>query len=137
MKYEFDGKLLKGGAKGEAVKALQAVLTKLGHDTGGIDGDFGAKTRAAVKAVQEKAGLSVDGIVGKNTAGAIQAQIDEMVAKATAAANEKAAAAKQQVKKMAQGKAAAAEKAVKAQAPPASKAESAADKVMGSIFGKK
>lgn len=39
------------GSKGDAVKALQENLTRLGRDIGRIDGDFGPKTRAAVKAV--------------------------------------------------------------------------------------
>ena len=54
--------LLKKGDKGENVKILQKAL-------GGItvDGDFGAKTEAAVKAFQKSKGLTADGIVGSAT----------------------------------------------------------------------
>lgn len=61
--------VLKKGAKGEQVKALQRMLYAMGYDLGAskVDGDFGSKTDAAVRAFQKKHGLTVDGIVGKNT----------------------------------------------------------------------
>lgn len=61
--------VLKKGAKGEQVKALQRMLYAMGYDLGAskVDGDFGSKTDAAVRAYQKKNGLSVDGAVGKNT----------------------------------------------------------------------
>ena len=52
---------LKVGSKGAAVKTLQ---TKLGIT---VDGDFGAKTKASVVAFQKKHGLTADGIVGAKT----------------------------------------------------------------------
>jgi len=65
---------LKKGSKGDPVKYLQTLLKRLGYDLGttgpnkdGIDGDFGARTDLAVRAFQQSAGLSVDGIVGKKT----------------------------------------------------------------------
>ena len=54
--------LLKKGAKGKAVKVLQLML---GNVT--VDGDFGEKTLASVKAFQKAHGLEVDGEVGQNT----------------------------------------------------------------------
>lgn len=54
--------LLKKGAKGKAVKVLQLML---GNVT--VDGDFGDKTLASVKAFQKAHGLEVDGEVGQNT----------------------------------------------------------------------
>lgn len=51
--------MLRKGSKGEDVKYLQ---TKLGGLT--VDGDFGPKTDAAVRAFQKAKGLVVDGIVG-------------------------------------------------------------------------
>lgn len=39
------------GSNGDAVRALQENLTQLGRDIGKVDGDFGPKTRAAVKVV--------------------------------------------------------------------------------------
>lgn len=53
--------------RGEDVKAVQEQLQKLGISPGKIDGIYGPKTEAAVKAFQKKAGLTVDGIVGKKT----------------------------------------------------------------------
>lgn len=57
---------LKKGSKGEDVKELQSGLIKMGYNLGkyGADGDFGAKTYAAVRAFQKKYGLTVDGIFG-------------------------------------------------------------------------
>lgn len=53
--------VLRFGAQGEAVKVLQ---TKLGLE---IDGIFGRDTEAAVKSYQRSAGLVADGIVGFKT----------------------------------------------------------------------
>lgn len=60
---------LKKGSKGEYVTKLQTLLKEKGYDLGkwGVDGDFGSATLAAVKAFQKANGLTVDGIVGKNT----------------------------------------------------------------------
>lgn len=59
--------VLKKGMKGEEVKELQNGLIIRGYNLGKADGDFGAKTETAVKAFQKDAGLTTDGIVGKNT----------------------------------------------------------------------
>ena len=58
---------LRQGSKGDAVKTLQQRLIKLGYLTGTADGDFGAKTTAAVKAFQIKCGLQADGVAGAAT----------------------------------------------------------------------
>jgi murein L,D-transpeptidase YcbB/YkuD len=60
-KKAYPGKLIKPGAKGEAVKYIQ---TKLGLP---VDGTFGPATTTAVKALQKKHGLTADGIVGPKT----------------------------------------------------------------------
>ncbi len=44
------------------IAELQALLSQLGHDTGGIDGVAGPRTRAAVAAVQTQLGLPADGV---------------------------------------------------------------------------
>ena len=54
--------VLKKGSKGEEVKVLQRAL-----NITPVDGDFGAKTEAAVKAFQKSKGLGADGIVGNKT----------------------------------------------------------------------
>lgn len=68
-KVNIELDILRQGAKGETVKALQRMLYALGYDLGDkpIDGAFGTKTDAAVRAYQKKKGLSVDGIVGQAT----------------------------------------------------------------------
>jgi hypothetical protein len=53
---------VKKGSKGEAVKKVQAIIGAT------VDGQFGPKTDAAVRAYQEKHGLFIDGIVGPKTA---------------------------------------------------------------------
>lgn len=60
----------KKGSQGEQVKALQRMLFAMGYALGTknpIDGDFGAKTDAAVRAYQADNGLTADGIVGAKT----------------------------------------------------------------------
>ena len=63
---------LKKGMTGSDVLALQSALDALGYATGGADGDFGAKTEAAVKAFQKAKGLEADGIVGPYTLAALK-----------------------------------------------------------------
>ena len=66
-------KVLKNGAKGEQVKAMQILLMGYGFKmenngkTYGADGSFGAATENAVKAFQKANGLTVDGICGPKT----------------------------------------------------------------------
>ena len=61
--------VLKKGAKGEQVKALQMLLIGNGVSCGksGVDGSFGGDTDKAVRTYQKKKGLEVDGSVGSNT----------------------------------------------------------------------
>ena len=55
----------------KANKALQQDLTTLGFYSGPINGQYGPLTTAAVKKLQARAGLPVDGIAGPQTEGAI------------------------------------------------------------------
>lgn len=59
------------GSTGQTVKDIQTKLKNLGYYTGSIDGIFGSKTTAAVKAFQKSKGLTQDGIVGTKTAAAL------------------------------------------------------------------
>ena len=61
--------VLRKGMVNGGVKALQLLLIGAGHGVGpdGADGEFGSNTEQAVKACQEKNGLSVDGIAGQAT----------------------------------------------------------------------
>ena len=58
------------GSQGSDVTELQKLLNNNGY-TLDTDGIFGSKTQAAVKDYQQKNGLTVDGIVGNNTWGAL------------------------------------------------------------------
>lgn len=62
-------KVLKKGAKGSEVKALQTLLIGYGYSCGnyGADGSFGSATDKALRAYQKAKGLEVDGSVGKAT----------------------------------------------------------------------
>jgi putative chitinase len=62
-----DHPVLQRGAKGEAVKRLQALLRSHGSPDLAVDGDFGPATEAAVKRFQASRKLAVDGIVGPQT----------------------------------------------------------------------
>jgi peptidoglycan hydrolase-like protein with peptidoglycan-binding domain len=54
------------GSTGENVKSVQYLVTAQGHATG-VDGVFGAQTKAAVEAFQSAHGLGADGAVGAQT----------------------------------------------------------------------
>ena len=55
------------GDEGEAVKAVQKKLKKLGYYSGSIDGDYGNGTKKAVKAFQQRNGLKANGIANSKT----------------------------------------------------------------------
>ncbi|HEY0002076.1 MAG TPA: peptidoglycan-binding protein [Actinoplanes sp.] len=57
---------IRKGAKAHPVPSLQYHLRARGYSVT-VDGDFGPKTDAAVRAFQKEKKLSVDGIVGPNT----------------------------------------------------------------------
>jgi peptidoglycan hydrolase-like protein with peptidoglycan-binding domain len=67
--------LLRPGASGPEVLALQQRLSALGYWVDSADGTFGSGTRHAVVALQKAAGLGRDGVVGPNTWGALDAGI--------------------------------------------------------------
>ena len=59
---------IKEGSDVKSVKHLQAILKEyLNLNIGDVDGDYGKKTTAAVKAVQKYCGLAVTGTVEKGT----------------------------------------------------------------------
>ncbi len=67
--YKLGERTIESGDEGADVAELQTALVALGYDLGtygsaknGVDGDFGKKTTAAVKSLQEKAGLSETGV---------------------------------------------------------------------------
>ena len=58
---------MRKGARGNITKLLQERLNALGYNCGNADGIFGQNTENAITKFQSAKGLSVDGIVGKNT----------------------------------------------------------------------
>lgn len=66
--YTMPSGLISYGQSGNGVRWLQWMLrNKFGYGEVTVDGIFGAKTLSAVKDLQKKNNLSVDGIVGTNT----------------------------------------------------------------------
>lgn len=59
------------GSRGPHVLDLQQRLRNAGHDPGPVDGLFGPRTEAAVQSYQRSRGLAVDGVVGRQTWGAL------------------------------------------------------------------
>lgn len=55
------------GDVGSEIIKLQAFLNWSGYNCGVVDGDYGAKTEAAIKAFQKANGLVEDGIYGEKT----------------------------------------------------------------------
>lgn len=62
---------LRLGATGDEVTYLQTLLCDVG-DALTVDGKFGSKTEAAVKAFQQQTGLTADGVVGPQTWDALE-----------------------------------------------------------------
>ncbi|WP_100405690.1 C40 family peptidase [Bacillus solitudinis] len=63
--------VLRSGSKGQIVEQLQTRLQQLGYYTEKVTGQFGPKTKDAVRAFQEQNKLLTDGIVGAQTWGAL------------------------------------------------------------------
>lgn len=59
--------MIRSGSRGAAVYVAQGLLSLRKFDVGGIDGDFGPKTKMMVISFQDWAGIDKDGIVGPLT----------------------------------------------------------------------
>lgn len=66
---DIDLPVLKKGAKGDSVKAMQILLMGYGYDMAGYgaDASFGGATEQALKAYQSASGLESDGACGPKT----------------------------------------------------------------------
>jgi peptidoglycan hydrolase-like protein with peptidoglycan-binding domain len=69
--------VLRRGSTGLPVRRLQSRMGAVDFEVGGVDGRFGAKTEAAVRELQQRAGLAVDGVVGPKTWAVVNAIEDE------------------------------------------------------------
>jgi peptidoglycan hydrolase-like protein with peptidoglycan-binding domain len=69
--------ILRIGSSGLPVRRAQKRMSLVGFQVGGVDGRYGAKTEAAVKDLQQRSAITVDGIVGAQTWGVIDALEDE------------------------------------------------------------
>ena len=69
--------VLRLGSSGLPVRRLQSRMTAVGFDTGGVDGRFSPKTEVAVKDLQQRSHLAVDGVVGPQTWGVVDALENE------------------------------------------------------------
>ncbi|PYZ95199.1 peptidoglycan-binding protein [Salipaludibacillus keqinensis] len=67
--------ILQDGDQGSVVEALQEDLNKLGYYQGQIDGKFGPITNKAVKDFQASHNITVDGLAGPETYGAIHTAV--------------------------------------------------------------
>ncbi len=70
-----NGAPIQSGSEGERVRRLQVALGVFGYEPGTADGSYGPATRAAIIAFQEANNLDADGVAGRATIRAINAQI--------------------------------------------------------------
>jgi hypothetical protein len=68
-------KLRLGEGDPAVISELQEALSSAGYDPGPVDGTFGPRTEAAVVAFQQANGLSADGVVGPETASALNSAL--------------------------------------------------------------
>ncbi|MEU6656988.1 peptidoglycan-binding protein [Streptomyces sp. NPDC046900] len=64
--------IVQEGMVGPEVAETQCLLLRAGYDPGGIDGVYGDLTQRAVRRLQTKDHLAVDGVVGPHTWGALR-----------------------------------------------------------------
>lgn len=71
-RHRYSTRMLHGGMRGWDVAGLQFRLAWHGFPSGPIDGNFGARTRAALKRFQRWARLGADGVAGPATYAALR-----------------------------------------------------------------
>jgi len=71
-KPDLGSRPMREGQRGWDVAELQFLLHERGFEPGGFDGGFGPNTLSAVRRFQSSAGLSVDGVAGSSTVGALR-----------------------------------------------------------------
>ena len=79
ISYNLGDRLLQKGDEGSDVKQLQELLNQVLNLTLVVDGDFGTKTTNAVKLLQEKLNLKVDGKYGNQTHTALMSYVSDLL----------------------------------------------------------
>lgn len=69
--------VLARGSRGLPVRRAQKRMSLVGYDVGGVDGRYGPRTEAAVKILQQRSEIVVDGVVGAATWAVIDALENE------------------------------------------------------------
>ena len=69
--------ILRLGSTGLPVRRAQKRMSLVGFDVGGVDGRYGPKSESAVKDLQHRFQITVDGVVGPQTWAVIDALEDE------------------------------------------------------------
>jgi peptidoglycan hydrolase-like protein with peptidoglycan-binding domain len=69
--------VLRIGSIGLPVRRAQRRMSLVGFDVGGVDGRYGGKTESAVKDLQQRFQVTIDGVVGSQTWAIIDALEDE------------------------------------------------------------
>jgi peptidoglycan hydrolase-like protein with peptidoglycan-binding domain len=69
--------VLRVGSTGLPVRRAQKRMSLVGFEVGGVDGRYGAKTESAVKDLQQRFQVIIDGVVGPQTWAIIDALEDE------------------------------------------------------------
>ena len=67
LNFNPSSEVLRRGSESSAVMFLQRLLLSYLYPITSLDGDFGPETERAVRAFQGENGLTIDGIVGRNT----------------------------------------------------------------------
>lgn len=76
------GSVVRKNSDPGAIKSLQTFLASAGFDPGGIDGKYGQRTEAAIRAFQASNGLIVDGKAGPETQKALHTALGTKLAQA-------------------------------------------------------
>jgi peptidoglycan hydrolase-like protein with peptidoglycan-binding domain len=66
------------GSTGTLVRKVQGRLARNGYDVGAIDGQYGARTKNAVRKFQLDVGLDTDGMIAKATWKALSTKIKSL-----------------------------------------------------------
>jgi peptidoglycan hydrolase-like protein with peptidoglycan-binding domain len=67
-----------GALTAAEVSLIQRDLNGLGYDAGPVDGDYGPRTTAAVRRLQQDSAIAVDGVAGSVTTAALKGKVRQV-----------------------------------------------------------